>query len=107
MGLVPEGCNYSIPDIDSLLRTMVIPLTPIFEIISQENLEPENVFFKYRRKSNKRLPGESEQNYLEKISRYNNHEFVISWNNNNSVVKIEILSFTEFIDSSVNFLLGQ
>jgi hypothetical protein len=107
MGLLPEEYNYIIPGIDSLLRTMVIPLTPIFKKITQDNIKPENVVLKYRRKSNLRLPNESEKDYLDRISRHNNHELLMSWDNHNSVEQVEIVSFREFNESSVKFLLGQ
>lgn len=104
MGLILEGYNYRIPGFDSLLRTLIVPLTPIFILIQQEEINPQNISFKYNRLTNSRLPNENEEDFLRRISKYENHNFKMSWNNNS--IKIEIISLNTFLESSINFLLG-
>lgn len=105
MGLIPEGYQYRIPGIDSLLQTLIVPLTPVFTLIQQEGINPIIISFKYNRLTNYRLPNENEQVFLNRINKYENHDFIMSWENNS--MKIEIISLRTFLESSTNFVLGQ
>ena len=82
MGLTPEGYHYRIPGFDSLLRTVIVPLTPVFILIQQEGINPTNISFRYNRLTNSRLPDENEQSFLDRINKYENHDFIMSWENN-------------------------
>ena len=105
MGLVPEGYQFTIPDIESLLRTVMVPLTPIFLFLTQQNISPENISFQYSRLTNKPFPNENDQTFLNRINNQENHRFTMSWNDNSR--EFGIISLADFAATSIAFLMDE
>jgi len=105
MGLVPEGYQFTIPDIESLLRTVMVPLTPIFLFLTQQNISPENISFQYSRLTNKPIPNENDQTFLNRINNQENHRFTMSWNDNSR--EFGIISLADFAATSIAFLMDE
>jgi hypothetical protein len=105
IGIQPDGYPFHIPGIESLLRTCIVPLKPIFEFLIENEINEENVNFQYKRGSNKRLPQEQPQEYLARIGSLQNHGFNMEWNNMSQ--QFNIIPFQAFCAEAIGLLMDQ
>jgi hypothetical protein len=96
---VPE---IVIPDIDSLLRTVVIPLAEVAEL--SEPLEELSV--RYRRDTTGRGEEEASQEYLDRIAAPDNHHAVVL-KDDQTIASLNVISLSEWREEIVNFLLSE
>jgi hypothetical protein len=98
MGWSVQG--FEIPDIESLLRTVVIPLAEVAELSDP----PEELSVRYRRDTNYRPEGEASQEYLDRIAAPDNHHAEVL-RQGDSVTPLEVIDLPHWRDEVVDFLL--
>ena len=103
MGLEHQGFN--IPGVGSLLRTLVISLADLSVEAEHLGVPLDRISLQYRRNTNRRLPGEARQAYLDRIAAPDNHLVTVKIDGERWI-KLPILSLTQWQDETVNFLLG-
>jgi hypothetical protein len=103
------GCEFDgflIPDIESLLRTVIVPLRELFMIIMNDRISIENISLRYYRNSNKRLPDEEPSAFLNRLADPKNHHAVAEVHGE-VIRELDVLDLTEWRDEAVAFLLSE
>lgn len=98
MGLKVQ--NFVIPDIESLLRTVVIPL----EEIANLSDPLEEISVRYYRDTYQRWENEGPQEYLDRIADPENHHAVVL-KEDDTLLKLPVFDLVQWRDHVLGFLL--
>jgi hypothetical protein len=101
MGLQHKG--FQILDVDSLLRTIVVPIAELSAQAEQQMIPLEAVSLQYRRDTNKRLAAEDPQAYLERIADVSNHHMTVKIDGE-PIMDLPILNLEQWRNETVEFL---
>lgn len=103
MGMVIQNGDdrIEIPAIQSLLRTLVLPLSKLFQMVETLN----DISICYRRRYRQILDQESSSSYLDALAEPENH-LAEATNRNGFSLEIPVLNLDTWRDESVEFLMG-
>jgi hypothetical protein len=96
-----DDCNVMVPDIQSLLRTVVVPLSELFERFDRL----DGFSLRYSRDSCRYDAQESAQAYLDRIADRQKHHVVVKANHQH-LMNLNIMKLDEWRDETVRFLIG-
>jgi len=102
MGLILEDRQVTIPDVDSLLRTVVIPVEQLFHQIVNGNTDFQQISIRYHRVSTLVHKDEPAQAYFKRIAQRQNHSVIAEIGDDNSI-ELQIDSLLEWGDDVVQF----
>jgi len=105
MGLRFYGYDFDIPGIETLLRTCIIPLVPVFAFCKKENVSLDDLSIKYSMNSNVRMDSEKPVKYLSRIGAKENHSCTLSWKGQEE--EIPVLLLAEFCSEAIHFVLAE
>ena len=102
MGLVLQ--TFQIPAVESLLRTLIVPLAHLSDGAEREGMPLERVCLHYRRNTNRRWLNEPPQAYLDRIAAPENHHALVKIDGE-ARMELPILSLHQWQAEAVDFLL--
>jgi hypothetical protein len=102
MGQVLNDMGITIPGVENLLRTLVIPIEQLFNEIAARNINIQEIAIQYRRVNTVAHENEAPQAYFERICRRENHR-VVAESGNGLSIELPIESLAELGNDVVDF----
>lgn len=103
MDTAVDEMGFKIPGVESLLRTVVIPLGGLFEKVIHINIDLAHTTLKYYRDTNRRQPNESPQVYLDRIGHVDNHHVAVEVGGEN-IDTLPVLTLHQWKEEVSDFL---